>query len=222
MTRPVTRLAIFDCDGTLVDGQASICEAMEAGFASASLAPPDRNAIRRMVGLSLPQALRRLAPDASEETRAIAVQGYKDSFSTARAEGRLREPLYEGMAELLGRLHRDGWLLAVATGKSDRGLSACLAMHGIADFFVSLQTADRHPSKPDPAMLLAALDEAEVAPEQAVMIGDTSFDIAMARAAGVRAVGVAWGYHEAEELLAEGADAVARTMDELEALIRER
>ncbi|MCV0382552.1 MAG: HAD-IA family hydrolase [Erythrobacter sp.] len=222
MTRPATRLAIFDCDGTLVDGQASICEAMEAGFASASLAPPDRNAIRRMVGLSLPQALRHLAPDASEETRAIAVQGYKDNFSTARAEGRLREPLYEGMAELLGRLHRDGWLLAVATGKSDRGLSACLAMHGIADFFVSLQTADRHPSKPDPAMLLAALEEAEVAPEEAVMIGDTSFDIAMARAAGVRAVGVAWGYHEAEELLAEGADAVAQTMDELEALIRER
>lgn len=222
MTRPEARLAIFDCDGTLVDGQASICEAMEAGFASARLSPPDRNAIRRMVGLSLPQALRRLAPDASEETQAIAVQGYKDNFSTARAEGRLREPLYEGMAELLGRLHREGWLLAVATGKSDRGLSACLATHGIADFFVSLQTADRHPSKPDPAMLLAALDEAGVAPEQAVMIGDTSFDIAMARAAGVRAVGVAWGYHEAEELLAEGADAVARTMDELEALIRER
>ncbi|UVI40404.1 HAD-IA family hydrolase [Qipengyuania spongiae] len=216
----MTRLAIFDCDGTLVDGQASICEAMEAGFASANLTPPDRNTIRRMVGLSLPQALRRLAPDASAETQAIAVQGYKDSFSTARAEGRLREPLYDGMAELLGRLHREGWLLAVATGKSDRGLNACLAMHDIADFFISLQTADRHPSKPDPAMLLAALDEAKVDPAGAVMIGDTTFDIAMARTAGVRAIGVAWGYHKPEELLEEGADAVARTMDELEALIR--
>lgn len=221
MTRPVTRLAIFDCDGTLVDGQASICEAMEAGFASASLAPPDRNAIRRMVGLSLPQALRRLAPDASEETRAIAVQGYKDSFSTARAEGRLREPLYEGMAELLGRLHRDGWLLAVATGKSDRGLSACLAMHGIADFFVSLQTADRHPSKPDPAMLLAALDEAEVAPEQAVMIGDTSFDMEMARGAGATGLGVAWGYHDSDMLWQAGAARIAPDFAELERMIEE-
>lgn len=216
----MTRLAVFDCDGTLVDGQAAICEAMEAGFACADMAAPHRNDIRRVVGLSLPQALHRLAPEASEAQRARAVQGYKESFFAARTEGRLREPLFDGMAALLASLRADGWLLAVATGKSDRGLAACLATHGIADIFVSLQTADRHPSKPDPAMLEAALFEASAAPSQAVMVGDTVFDMAMARAAGVRAVGVAWGYHEAHELAAEGAAGVAATMAELEALIR--
>jgi phosphoglycolate phosphatase len=216
----VTRLVVFDCDGTLVDGQASICESMEAGFACADLPAPGRSDIRRMVGLSLPQALRRLAPDASEDQRAVAVQGYKDSFFAARTEGRLREPLFEGMAELLGRLHADGWLLGVATGKSDRGLAACLAGHGIADIFVSLQTADRHPSKPDPAMLEAALFEAGAAPQDAVMVGDTVFDMAMARTAGVRAIGVDWGYHERDELLGEGAEGVAATIEELEAMIR--
>ncbi|GMM93345.1 HAD family hydrolase [Qipengyuania sp. MTN3-11] len=193
---------------------------MEAGFACAELAAPDRNTIRRMVGLSLPQALLRLAPDASEDRRAVAVQGYKDSFFAARSEGRLREPLFDGMAALLERLHAEGWLLAVATGKSDRGLAACLATHGIADYFISLQTADRHPSKPDPAMLEAALFEAGASPGEAVMVGDTVFDIAMARAAGVRAIGVAWGYHEPDELRDAGAEAVAETMEELEEMIR--
>ena len=216
----MTRLAVFDCDGTLVDGQAAICEAMEAGFACADMVAPHRNEIRRMVGLSLPQALRHLAPDAAEIQRARAVQGYKDHFFAARTEGRLHEPLFEGMRALLERLHADGWLLAVATGKSDRGLAACLETHGIADLFVSLQTADRHPSKPDPAMLQAALDEAGAVAADAVMVGDTVFDVAMARNAQVRAIGVAWGYHEPDELRAEGAESVADTMEALEAQIR--
>lgn len=215
----MTRLAVFDCDGTLVDGQASICEAMEAAFAGAALPCPDRIQIRRMVGLSLPQAIRLLAPDAGGEHHARVVECYKDSFRAAREEGRLHEPLYDGMAALLARLHAAGWLLGVATGKSDRGLAACLAAHGIADLFVSLQTADRHPSKPDPTMLEAALFEAGVAPGEAVMVGDTSYDMAMARAAGVRAVGVGWGYHDADELIAAGACGVAETIEQLEELI---
>jgi len=116
-------------------------------------------------------------------------------------------------------LRTDGWAMAVATGKSDRGLTHCLAMHGLSDHFVSLQTADRHPSKPHPAMLEAALFEAAVAPENSVMIGDTSFDMAMARSAGVRALGVAWGYHSVDQLTAAGADAVARDPDHLRELL---
>jgi phosphoglycolate phosphatase len=217
-----TRLAVFDCDGTLVDGQASICEAMEAAFAGADLPCPPRAQVRRIVGLSLPQALVRLAPEASEEQRAQIVGGYKSAFFNARTEGRLSEPLFEGMRDLLHRLHGDGWLLGVATGKSDRGLTSCLAGHAISELFVTLQTADRHPSKPHPAMLEAALFEAGVTASAAVMIGDTSFDMEMASAAGVHAIGVDWGYHAPEELLASGAAAVASDMAGLEALLQER
>lgn len=123
----------------------------------------------------------------------------------------LEEPLFEGIAEVLETLAARGWTLGVATGKSDRGLDHCLATHGLSSLVATRQTADRHPSKPHPAMLEAALAEAGATPGEAVMIGDTQYDIAMARSAGVRAIGVAWGYHEAAELIAAGADAVADT-----------
>lgn len=217
----MSRLVVFDCDGTLVDGQAAICQTMEAAFASTGLVAPERNMVRRMVGLSLPYALRELAPDASDEQRHAVVEAYKTGFRDLRLSGALREPLYDGIAGLIDELSGEGWQLAVATGKSDRGLHACLDTHGIRHRFVSLQTADRHPSKPHPAMLEAALFEAAVQPGDAVMIGDTSFDMEMAVAAGVRAIGVAWGYHEAHELREAGAVAVADTAEELGELIRD-
>ena len=216
----MSRLVVFDCDGTLVDGQAAICETMEQAFASAGLVAPDRHQVRRMVGLSLPYALRELAPDASDDERHAVVEAYKVGFRDLRLSGALREPLFEGIGALIEQLDAEDWLLAVATGKSDRGLIACLESHGIRDRFVSLQTADRHPSKPHPAMLEAALVEAGVAPADAVMIGDTSFDMEMAVAAGVRAIGVSWGYHEPQELFDTGASAVADTAEQLGDMIR--
>lgn len=215
----MTRLAIFDCDGTLVDGQAHICDSMDDAFASVGLAAPDRNLVRRVVGLSLPIAVGKLLHDADEAQVAAVVSAYKNAYFDRRQKGILHEPLYDGIAQLLNRLRDQGWLLAVATGKSDRGLNACLETHGIRDLFVSLQTADRHPSKPHPDMLEAAIAEAGLAAEQAVMIGDTTFDIIMARDAQVRALGVAWGYHEPDELLSAGAAAVANVPAELEALL---
>ncbi|WP_086616614.1 HAD-IA family hydrolase [Erythrobacter tepidarius] len=217
----MTRLAVFDCDGTLVDGQAAVCWAMERAFTRAGLAAPDPQMVRRMVGLSLPVAIRHLAPDLGEEQNRAVTEFYKSSFRARREEGLVDEPLYDGIAELLAALHDAGWSLAVATGKSDRGLAACLAAHGIADLFVSLQTADRHPSKPHPAMLEAALFEAGAAPHQAVMIGDTSFDMLMARNAGVRGLGVAWGYHAPAELMASGALRVAETVTALSQALEE-
>ncbi|MEP5937098.1 MAG: HAD-IA family hydrolase [Erythrobacter sp.] len=214
-----TRLAVFDCDGTLVDSQADVCDTMEFAFKDAGLTPPDRNEIRRSVGLSLPFALRRLAPELTDQQCDAIVERYKFAFRDRRTSGHLREPLYDGIADLLARLHASGWSLAVATGKSDRGLIACLEAHGIKDKFVSLQTADRHPSKPHPAMLEAALFEAGADPAQAVMIGDTSFDMEMARGAAVRSVGVAWGYHTPAELLETGAETVARDPAHLETLL---
>jgi len=213
------KLAVFDCDGTLVDGQAAVCDAMEIAFAEAGIPKPERNQVRRIVGLSLPQAVRTLAPEADQARQAAAVEAYKTAFRATREDGRLEEPLFEGLRELLTDLRNAGWHLAVATGKSGRGLAACLAGHGIADLFSSLQTADDHPSKPHPAMLEAALIEAGAAPREAVMIGDTSFDMEMARAAGVRAIGVAWGYHTPGELSEAGALAIAGTVTELRKLI---
>jgi phosphoglycolate phosphatase len=182
-------LAVFDCDGTLVDGQADVCWAMERAFTRAGLPAPDNHAIRRSVGLSLPAAVRSLAPDLTDDQNRTVTEFYRSSFRARREEGLLDEPLYDGIADLLRGLHGAGWQLAVATGKSDRGLAACLASHGIADLFVSLQTADRHPSKPHPAMLEAAMFEAGAQAHEAVMIGDTSFDMVMARSIGVAAIG---------------------------------
>jgi phosphoglycolate phosphatase len=209
------RLAVFDCDGTLVDGQASICSAMEQAFGEFGLTAPDRNEIRRAVGLSLPQAMRRLVPQADSETHQALAEAYKLTFRAARTAGDVSQPLFGGIVELLDRLRTGGWTLGVATGMSDRGLTHCLAANGIADRFVTLQTADRHPSKPHPSMLEAAMFEAAAEPGRSVMIGDTAFDMEMAGEAGVRAIGVDWGYHHPQELLAAGAEFVAGTPAEL-------
>jgi phosphoglycolate phosphatase len=138
-----------------------------------------------------------------------------------RSAGEVEEPLFEGITELLDALAAEGWLLGVATGKSDRGLKHCLERHGIADRFVTLQTADRHPSKPHPSMAELAMAEAGSEPATTVMIGDTSFDIMMALSAGARALGVAWGYHERDELLEAGAEAVAAHPAEVMTIVKE-
>jgi phosphoglycolate phosphatase len=219
MPAPV-RLAIFDCDGTLVDSQANICRAMEAAFELHGVPPPPRAAIRRIVGLSLVEAVRMLSPERDDPFHRRLAEDYKQVFRAMREDARLDdEPLFEGVAEVLDTLRARGWMLGVATGKSDRGLAHVLATHGIADRVATLQTADRHPSKPDPAMALAAMAEAGARPEDSVMIGDTSFDMAMGRAAGARAVGVAWGYHAVGELIAAGADVVATDPHELPHLL---
>jgi phosphoglycolate phosphatase len=215
----MNRLAVFDCDGTLIDGQASICDAMERAFAEHKLPPPNRHSIRRAVGLSLPLAVRELLPKAPEATHLELAESYKQHFRAARTSGALQQPLFPGMADLLDDLRRDGWLLGVATGMSQRGLSHCLATHSLSAHFITLQTADHHPSKPHPAMLEAALADAGVSPGDAVMIGDTSFDMHMAQRAGVCAIGVAWGYHPPAELMAAGAKAVAADLAELKELI---
>jgi phosphoglycolate phosphatase len=215
----VIRLAVFDCDGTLSDGQAAVCAAMDRAFAECGVTAPPSHDVRRIVGLSLPVAMRHLAPGEEPGTHGRLVDAYKQSFFEARAQGQVHEPLFEGVQPLLRALHSRGWRLGVATGKSDRGLHSCLTLHGVRELFVTLQTADRHPSKPHPAMLEAAMAEAGAAAAATVMIGDTTYDIEMARTAGVRALGVAWGYHAPEELLAAGAEAVALTAAELQEMI---
>jgi phosphoglycolate phosphatase len=162
-----------------------------------------------VVGLSLFEAMQAMLPDAEANMHMILAEDYKLAFQRLRGNGLVHEPLYEGVAELMDALERDGWLLGVATGKSDRGLKLCLDHHGLHARFVTLQTADRHPSKPHPSMIEQAMADAGAAPDTTIMIGDTSFDMAMARAAGVTALGVAWGYHQPQELLEAGAHHIA-------------
>jgi len=216
----MTRLAIFDCDGTLVDSGDNICRALARSAQDAGRPVPPRAAMHRIIGLSLHEAMAELHPDVCSDTHARLAEGYKDAFVAMRAEGEVHEPLFDGIADVLASLLADGWTLGVATGKSDRGLQLCLERHGLADHFVTLQTADRHPSKPHPSMVEAALAGAGAKAENAVLIGDTSWDILMARAAGVRAVGVAWGYHSAADLHAAGAHAVVARPEELLAILK--
>jgi len=211
------RLVIFDVDGTLVDSQAHILGAMARAFTTLGLAPPDRSRTLGIVGLSLPIAIARLAPEASAATVEALVAAYKGSFSAMRSEG--LSPLYPGARQALETL-RDSpdIVLGIATGKSRRGLDHVLEGHGIAGWFDTVQVADDHPSKPHPAMIAAALAETGTRPERAVMVGDTSYDMEMARAAGVGALGVTWGYHPPAALSDAGA---ARLIDGFGALVPE-
>jgi phosphoglycolate phosphatase len=211
----MTRLIVFDCDGTLVDSQHLIIDAMNATFEARGLPTPPAEAVRHIVGLSLAEAIGRLVPDIDQVELAMLVEGYKQTFQAMRRQPLFHEPLFEGARETLHALARRGHILAVATGKSDRGLASVLQHHALAPLFVSLQTADRHPSKPHPSMLEAAMRETGSAPHESMMVGDTSYDMQMARAARVRAIGVAWGYHPVAALELAGADAVIDRFDQL-------
>jgi phosphoglycolate phosphatase len=216
MTR---RLAIFDVDGTLVDSREAIHHTLCAAFGRMGLDAPPYEIARQVVGLSLAEALSRLAPDLDEADRGTLMAHYKAIFQETHAEPGFTQPLYEGAAELLARLRADGWLIAIATGKSRRGVETIVRMHGWAELFDSTHCADDGPGKPDPAMVLAAMRALGAAPAETVMIGDTSHDMKMALAAGVRAQGVAWGFHTAEEIAAAGAHHVAVSFAELSAAL---
>lgn len=207
------RLVIFDVDGTLVDSQGHIHAAMSAAFEAEGLAAPDRAAVRGVVGLSLPQAVARLAGRPAPDL----VARYKEAYpALAPSHGSAEAaPLYPGARAALDALAARGLALGIATGKSRRGLGVVLATHGLEGLFETVQVADDHPSKPHPSMILAALGEAGVEREAAVMLGDTVFDMDMAAAAGVPAIGVAWGYHAADALREAGARAVLGTYEDL-------
>jgi phosphoglycolate phosphatase len=202
MTSPL-RLVIFDVDGTLVDSQGDIVAAMTAAFSDVGLDVPPRETLLSIVGLSLDVAMPVLAPDQSADVHGQMVQAYKDSYMRKRADvgAAQSSPLYPGALEALQALDKmPDILLGVATGKSKRGLDKLIEGHALEGLFVTQQVADFHPSKPHPSMIFQAMTDAGVTPEHTVMIGDTSFDMDMAAAAGVRGIGVNWGYHGAEKL----------------------
>jgi phosphoglycolate phosphatase len=203
------KLAVWDVDGTLVDSRAVIYETATAVFAYMDLPRPEYDVVRQIVGLSLAEGLRQLLPDMPPETLDKAVASYKEVFQDMHRRLGFIEPLYEGAAECLDRLKAQGWRIAMATGKSRRGVETIIRMHGWADLFDSTHCADDGPGKPHPSMVLEAMRALSCEPRQTIMIGDTAHDMRMAKAAGVYAQGVSWGFHTADEIRAGGADDVA-------------
>jgi phosphoglycolate phosphatase len=188
------RLVVFDCDGTLVDSQHAIVACMRDAFSVHGCAAPEDAAIRQVIGLSLDEAVARLAAAGAPAEK--VAEAYRQAFFAMRSRPDFHEPLFPGVAAALDALDSAGCLLGVATGKARRGLLATLERHGLCGRFVTLQTADLNPGKPHPAMLLRAMAETGADPDRTVLVGDTSYDMEMARRAGARAVGVAWGYHD--------------------------
>jgi phosphoglycolate phosphatase len=199
------RLAIFDLDGTLVDSRHNIARAVDEAAMAVGLPPPAREAIPRVIGLSLDEALARLFPTATAERLTALDQAYRACFVRYRTAQDYEEPLFDGVVAALADLETAGFALAIATGKARRGVDDILARHGLGGRFISIQTPETAPGKPHPGMVLQAMAEAGVDRDGTAMIGDTTFDMQMARAAGVRAIGVSWGNHAPEELTTAGA-----------------
>lgn len=210
MTAPL-RLALFDCDGTLVDSQHMIVAAMREAWRAYDLPELDPEAVRRVIGLSLEEVIARLLPGSTAAQRQSIGARYRSVFFERRQSANLQEPLFPGAIEALEALEAEGFLLGVATGKSRRGLEAVLQRPGLQGRFATTQTVDDGPGKPNPHMVLRAIAETGADPAQVAVIGDTVFDIEMARAAGVASLGVSWGYHTPDDLSAAGAGSIAGT-----------
>jgi phosphoglycolate phosphatase len=213
------RLAVFDCDGTLVDTQHAILAAMTAAWRAHGRSAPAPEAVRRIVGLPLVTAIAALLPDGDAEDHVVLAQHYKRAFKALRQSPGFHEPLFPGAVDALDALEAADVVLGVATGKSRPGLVATLDRHGLVGRFVTLQTGDEGSGKPSPDMLLRAMAETGAAAQDTVMVGDTVFDMKMAQNAGVTSVGVGWGYHDTEELWAAGAAAVVTAFEEIPATV---
>jgi phosphoglycolate phosphatase len=208
------KLVIFDFDGTLVDSRKLIVESNRVVFGQFGFAVPPDEASFALVGMSLELVLPQLAgPDAPVEKMMAA---YRRVLPLLRADTAYAEVPFGGAAELLDALaEQDDVRLGIATGHVSHAIAPALARFGWQRHFCTVQTADKAPSKPHPGMILQALGEADVKAEDAIMVGDTAFDIEMARSAGVRDIAVSWGYHRPDRLTGAGASRVVNDMSEL-------
>lgn len=209
------KLVLFDVDGTLIDSQRMICAAMHQAYRDHGLVCPPAAEVRAVIGLSLDDAFQKLSGGTDHPLDSLTTR-YKQAFFTLREAGHDLPALYPGASEAIaGLAARPGVTLGLATGKSRRGVAAMIEQHGFHGVFTTIQTADTAPSKPHPGMVLEAMRETGVAAEHTVVVGDTAFDMAMARAAGAAAIGVSWGYHPVADLHAAGARVVVESFDAL-------
>ena len=209
------RLVIFDLDGTLIDSEALIVETVTASFNDVGQKVPDVKTIRSISGITLADAMKVLAPGTDAARLEAIGEAYRKRYTAERESE--REPLFDGALAALDRLQAvPETILAVATGKGYSGSVTLLTRHGIVDRFNSIETPTHNRGKPDPQMLETAMAKAGVDRAHTAMIGDTVHDMRMAKAGGVKAIGVAWGYHEPVELRAAGADIVIERFDQLD------
>jgi phosphoglycolate phosphatase len=214
MSTPL-KLVIFDVDGTLVDSQHNIVAAMTDAFLENGLAKPDPAAVRSIIGLSLIEAVEGILPEAEPDLVSRVAQDYKEAFFRRRVGPDFAEALFPGVVDVFDALEARGVLLALATGKSRRGVESFVERHGFEERFVATRCADDGPGKPDPWMVLDAMASIGGEPGSTAMIGDTSYDMEMAARSGALGVGVAWGYHDTPALLAAGARLVVDRFDQV-------
>jgi phosphoglycolate phosphatase len=213
-------LIVFDMDGTLIDTHGLIAEHMATAFAGHGLPEPSPADVRKIIGLSLPVAIGRLAQSDDVLVVDRLVESYRTAYRESLELHADREPLYPGARDALDRLRKNpATLLGIATGKGLAGVHRILGNHGLSGHFVTLQTPDHNPSKPDPSMLLRAMAETGASPNETIMVGDTVFDIELAVNAGCQSIGVTWGYHDPGDLLRAGAGAMIDSYDELDAAV---
>jgi phosphoglycolate phosphatase len=210
-------LLIFDWDGTLMDSAGAIAACIQAACADMGLPIPSREAASHVIGLGLREALEHLFPELPEHQHPQLADHYRRHFIAQDHE----IPLFEGARELIAELHADSFQLAVATGKARRGLTRVFQHTGLEAYFHASRTADETFSKPHPAMIEELLEELMVAPERALMIGDTTHDLEMARNAGVSSLGAGYGAHPAENLHDHGALRVCASFAELADWLRQ-
>ena len=190
-------LVVFDWDGTLMDSAAKIVSCMQSAARDEGVCPPEQKEIEEVIGLGLPQALEQLFPGESAAVRS----GLQKQYSVHYAENdKTHTPFFPGVEECLVELESLGYLLAVATGKSRKGLNRVFKSTSVGKFFISSRCADETASKPDPLMLNELMSELDCVPERVLMVGDTEYDMEMARNAGVTPVAVSYGVHEIERL----------------------
>lgn len=210
------KLVIFDWDGTLMDSVERIVSSMQSAAKTVGLAVPSNNAAKQIIGLSLTTALKELfVAITDEQIEAMLVQ-YKYEY----LEGdNTPTPLFENAVNLLQQLREKNKLLAVATGKGREGLNRVLHISETNDFFHTTRCAGEMPSKPDPQMLHSILTELDIAPHEAIMIGDTSHDLKMAQNAGIDSIGVTFGVHNKQVLEQYEPKAIIDSLAELQALL---
>lgn len=206
-------LVLFDIDGTLVDSRRLVIEAKRRAFELHGLEPPDAERALSVVGLSPEEAILALVGETGPY-RSLA-EAYKVAWHAVRFEAEFADTVFEGAEDHLRALTAAGATLGIATGRSRNGVSLLVDRHGWGGWFATIQTEDDAPSKPAPDMVENALKEVPAPRDRVFMIGDTAYDMAMAVAAGVHGIGVAWGYHTPDMLMGAGAELVVETFDEL-------
>lgn len=211
------KLALFDCDGTLVDSGKLIHEVMIRTFVHHDMPEPSYDATKAIIGISLDSAIARImGQDHIDERIAAMTHHYKSIYGDVRSEPEFQEPLFDGIEEMMAALAaREKLLMGAVTGKSRKGLDLIIDTHGFHRTFFVTRTADDCPSKPHPAMVLECCRDAGVDPADTVVIGDAIYDMMMAKAAGAKAVGVSWGYGGVDDLRAAGADVIVHTPAEI-------